>query len=100
MYICHLLFLLFVDFICFVKLIESRKVLEIQGENFELAITSYKYIAILFYDQSDKGINLYDLWINTANELENWNPDCEIAMVCCLIYFPIFISNINNILYS
>ena len=62
----------------------GRSVLELQGVNFELALTSYKYAAILFYDSSPPGQALIDLWLQATagfDDLNDIHGDGEIAMV-------------------
>lgn len=62
----------------------ARSVLELQGVNFELALTSYKYAAILFYDSSSAGQTLIDLWQKATDGFDDLNDihgDGEIAMV-------------------
>ena len=47
----------------------ARQVLELQGVNFELALTSYKYAAILFYDESQTGQKLKREWLKAAESI-------------------------------
>jgi hypothetical protein len=63
----------------------GREVVELQGVNFELALTSYKYVAILFYDSSANGKELEQKLILSAERIESLPTDCEIAKVfsCC-----------------
>ena len=62
-------------------IIESRQVLEIQGVNFELVISSYKYTAVLFYDKSIEGKQLEDEWIQASDMLEGLQEDRELAKI-------------------
>jgi hypothetical protein len=67
-----------------VTIITSRDVLELQGENFELALSSYKYVAILFYDGTEKGQSLQKQWQAAAEILKaprDLYHDAEMAMV-------------------
>eukprot|EP01039_Chlorochromonas_danica_P001573 gene1573-1718_t len=59
----------------------ARIVLELESTNFELTLTAYKYIAILFYDESLQGKRLEKAWIDAATLLkeEDLPEDCEIA---------------------
>lgn len=62
----------------------ARSVSELQGLNFELALTSYKYAAILFYDSSATGQTLIEQWTTSAEGFDQNNDiheDGEIAMV-------------------
>jgi hypothetical protein len=59
----------------------SREVLELQAVNFELALTSYKYAAILFYDSSDQGQILEKNWMEAATILNNLHEDAVLAKV-------------------
>ena len=62
-------------------IIESRQVLEIQGVNFELVVSSYKYTAVLFYDKSIEGKQLEDEWIQANDMLEGLQEDRELAKI-------------------
>ena len=62
-------------------MIESRQVLEIQGVNFELVISSYKYTAVLFYDKSIEGKQLEEEWIQASDMLEGLQQDRELAKI-------------------
>lgn len=59
----------------------ARDVLELQGTNLELTLTSYKYLAILFYDDSDLGRNYINNWRLAAQDLQELPKDCEISQV-------------------
>jgi hypothetical protein len=79
--ICNVSLILLVSFLAVAV---SRSVLELQGVNFELALTSYKYAAILFYDSSTNGQNLIDQWLKAAEGFEDSSDihdEGEIAMV-------------------
>ena len=68
----------------FVATVSARTALELQGVNFELALTSYKYAAILFYDSSSQGQVLVEQWHKAAerfNDSDDIHDDGEIAMV-------------------
>ena len=68
----------------FVATVSARTALELQGVNFELALTSYKYAAILFYDSSSQGKVLVEQWQKAAerfNDSDDIHDDGEIAMV-------------------
>jgi hypothetical protein len=69
--------------------ISAREILELYGVNFELALTSYKYAAILFYDSSPTGQLLQQEWRKAAEKLKGANDlynEAEIAMVWnCLL---------------
>lgn len=60
----------------------SRELLELEGSNFELTITAYKYLAVLFYDHSAEGKELLDIWSTAVASLYDPLPeDCEIGKV-------------------
>lgn len=62
----------------------ARTVLELQGVSFELALTSYKYAAILFYDSSTTGQTLIEQLLKSAEgftDTSDIHVDGEIAMV-------------------
>ena len=56
-------------------------VLELQADNFELILNGYKYIAVLFYDNSETGQNYKNAWLSAALRIHTLPPDCEIAQV-------------------
>ena len=73
-----------------VSVVQSRSVVELVGINFELALTSYKYAAILFYDTSPTGQKLKKEWINAAELIDPTNDiheEAEVAMVWVCIAF-------------
>lgn len=61
----------------------AREVLELEGNTLELALSSHKYLAVLFYDASPKGQELLQTWDNAAAEIGNdaFPEECEIAKV-------------------
>jgi hypothetical protein len=59
----------------------AKEVLELQGINFELALTSYKYLAVLFYDETDFGMNLENNWSLAAESISGLPQDGEMAKV-------------------
>ncbi len=62
--------------------------MELQGVNFELALTSYKYVAILFYNDSELGRRLELLWHETAEGLkDSLDKDVEMAKVSALKFY-------------
>ena len=66
---------------CTVSSIFGKQVTELQSLNFELAITSYRYLSVLFYDSTEKGIQLETLWNEAASKIDKLCDDCEIAKV-------------------
>lgn len=64
----------------------ARDVLELQGVNFELALTSYKYIAVAFHDNSDFGESMHKNWVEAAQLIRDFEPDSEIATVRSIKY--------------
>lgn len=67
--------------LAYLFIINAKQILELQGVNFELAITSYKYVAVLFHDKSSKGKELLEAWTKASLELDDLNSDSEIAKV-------------------
>lgn len=62
----------------------TRPVLELQGVNFELALTSYKYAAILFYDESTIGQKLKQEWYKAAELIggdDDMYEETEMAVI-------------------
>lgn len=68
-----------------VGIASAKEVLELQGTNFELTLTTYKYLAVLFYDDSDLGRKLRDNWAYAAEDIAKLPPDSEIAEVGALL---------------
>lgn len=72
----------------------ARKLTELHGANFELALSSYRYLAVLFYDDSAKGASLQNQWEDGANLIEFLPDEAEIAQA------RIFVAvSINLVLY-
>lgn len=59
----------------------GRDVTQLHGANFELTLTSYKYIAILFYDGTNAGRNMKNNWMMAAEIIDDLSPDSDIAQV-------------------
>eukprot|EP01041_Mallomonas_annulata_P005217 gene5217-10441_t len=54
-------------------------VIKLEAVNFELALTSYPYVAILFSDGSEKSNTLEENWDRAGNLLGDFNMDGELA---------------------
>lgn len=63
----------------FLSLISARDIIKLEAVNFELAITSYPYVAILFYDTSEKSKVLEKHWDEVVNLLADFKMDGELA---------------------
>ena len=61
----------------------GRDVIKLEAVNFELALTSYPYVAILFYDESPKSKTLLKNWEEAALQLNDSDLDGELAKVSC-----------------
>jgi hypothetical protein len=72
---------LFVSFLLLLTSSHGKRILQLQGDNFELALTSYKYIAILFYDDSRAGNSIRREWLEASNLATELPSDSEMAMV-------------------
>jgi hypothetical protein len=59
----------------------AKSVFELEGSNFELTLTTYKYLAVLFYDNSELSRQYRENWTTAADEIASLPPDCEIAEV-------------------
>ena len=59
----------------------AKEVLELQPTNFELALSSYKYIAVLFHDSSTRSQQLLHEWHRAATEVEALHQDGEVATI-------------------
>lgn len=68
-------------FSCNISLAFGKQVAELQSLNFELAITSYRYLSVLFFDYTEKGIQLESVWNDAASKIDKLCDDCEIAKV-------------------
>ena len=59
----------------------GKELLELQPTNFELALSSYKYIAVLFHDSTTRSQQLLQEWHRAAEMIESLNEDGEIATI-------------------
>lgn len=60
----------------------AHHVLELESNTFEVTVTAYQYLAVLFYDFSDQGKHLEHIWEEAANELGDRLPeDVQMAKV-------------------
>ena len=55
--------------------------LELEGSNFELALTSNRYVSILFYDDSATGKKLEANWGKAAALLDDLHEEGEMAKI-------------------
>lgn len=78
MILIHILLIFLVAFSSFAL---GKEVLELRGVNFELALSSYQYVAILFYDATEKGKQLENSFKDAALNLDSLNRNCEIAKI-------------------
>lgn len=62
-------------FLLFCATIVARDILELESTNLELTITAYRYLAILFYDESPQGETLLKVWNETAHRIPEDLPD-------------------------
>ena len=72
-----LIFILFAA----LSVVPAMDVLELHGSSLELELTTHKYIAVLFYDDSDLSKAYHHTWVRAANEIDDFPADCEIAKV-------------------
>jgi len=70
---------------CLVCVTQAREVTELHGTNFELTLTSFKYIAILFYDDTNAGRNMKNNWMLAADDVL-LPDDCDMAQVWLIFY--------------
>ena len=77
--------IIFIVSLCSIYQTVGKDIVELQSLNFELAITSYQYLAVLFYDSSEKGKSLITTWKESASSIDKLCSDCEMAMVACII---------------
>jgi hypothetical protein len=70
-----------------VAMVAAREVLELQGTNLELTLTTYKYLAVLFYDNSPASRTYRSNWALAAEDIGRLPVDCEIAQVTFSSFF-------------
>lgn len=63
------------------SIVPAKDVLELHGSSFELELVSHKYIAVLFYNDSDLSKAYHSNWVRAASEIDELPADCEIAKV-------------------
>lgn len=73
-------------------LVNAIEVVELQGVNFELSLTSYRYLAILFYDDSNTSRDLEDMWTAASDKIQTLPHECEMAKVKLLCTLTLFVS--------
>lgn len=56
-------------------LLDAHQVLELESNTFEVTLTAFQYLAILFYDLTEKGQLLESNWEKAANLLGDSIPD-------------------------
>ncbi len=78
---CMLLAFIFIIVVgCIV--VTGYDVVELDSSHFELIQVEYEYIAVLFYDSSEKGQKMKQEWSEGMNKIVPPLPEgCEIAMV-------------------
>mmetsp|Transcript_27075 Transcript_27075/g.45348 ORF Transcript_27075/g.45348 Transcript_27075/m.45348 type:complete len:673 (+) Transcript_27075:61-2079(+) len=59
----------------------SKEVLQLQGVNFELALTSYNYLAVLFFDDSELGQTMEQRWSEAAAGIKELSLDGEMGKI-------------------
>lgn len=72
--------------------VNSIEVVELQGVNFELSLTSYRYLAILFFDDSSSSRDLEDMWTAASDKIQTLPHECEMAKVKFLYILKLFAS--------
>lgn len=83
--------------------VSSKLVVELQSLNFELTVTSYSYLAILFYDPTnDVGLQYKSTWAEAVSLIENHTicDDCEVAMVNIFVKRTYYSFLDTNIAYN
>lgn len=76
-----LCFALVIIHACLLQITLSVEVLELQGIKFELALSSHRYLAVLFYDNSEQGKELQSSWTEQAESLESIPEYAALAKV-------------------
>ena len=71
----------FIALLFLFPILHARDIIKLEAVNFELALTSYPYVAILFYDDSNESKLLEKNWEDAGNMLEDFNMDGELAKV-------------------
>lgn len=71
--------------ICALKVRADRykEIVELQGANFELALSTYEYVAVLFHDSSPEGERLLQEWTSACNSMDynDMAIDSEMASI-------------------
>lgn len=71
--------------ICALKVRADRykEIVELQGANFELALSTYEYVAVLFHDSSPEGESLLQEWTSACNSMDynDMAIDSEMASI-------------------
>ena len=62
--------------------INAHEVLVLESHTFEVSITEYEYIAILFFDKSIDGRKFEALWEESADMIESLPSHATMAKVC------------------
>ena len=62
-------------------LVSGKELLELQAANFELALSSYKYVAVLFHDSSPRSQQLLHEWTQAAARIDLLHEDGEVATI-------------------
>ena len=83
----HMVSLCLLVMACLACVTQAREVTELHGTNFELTLTSFKYIAILFYDDTNAGRNMKNNWMLAADDVV-LPDDCDMAQVQLVRFLP------------
>ena len=71
-----------ISFAIFLWVGAAIETVDIRGDNFELIISSYKYLAILLYDDSDLSMALFNQWDIATSLIQSFPTGCGVAQVC------------------
>jgi hypothetical protein len=69
------LYILVIGCTLLLQRLHGHQVLELESNTFEVSITAYQYLAILFYDSTDRGKVIERTWEDAANLLGTYLPD-------------------------
>lgn len=73
----------------------GHEVLELESNTFEVTLTAFNYLALLFYDESDKGKKLESIWKKAAALLDDTMPaNSQMGQVRCALLTSLLTTHI------
>jgi hypothetical protein len=88
---------IFFIFLWVLYCVEAKDIFQLEESNFELTITAYRYLAVLFTDSSPSSKELELHWKEASSLLgDDFPENCEIGMVTNILlrllafFYPIY----------